>query len=146
MGGQLLTAAGVYCSLVELGCCVRTFYPPVTMSEKVIPFHKVCNLAVSRDVRKYECRHRESIYVDPDERVLQCAECKAIIDPFDLVMDWMKKEVRIARAGVRLQGEVRQLEKEKVALEREVKNLKSQRKYHSAKMSQNTTVHEENHE
>jgi len=109
------------------------------MSKKVIPFHKVCNLTVKRNVLPYQCKHKDMLYVDPDERVLQCGECKAFVDPFDIVMGWLNQDVRLARNCGVIRTELNALRKEKRQLEKEVKNLKAQCKYHTAKMSPDTT-------
>ncbi|NDV21005.1 hypothetical protein GO013_16460 [Pseudodesulfovibrio sp. JC047] len=110
------------------------------MSDNIIPFDNSLKVKIaSRSLKKTCCRHRRSVVLDPDSRLLECDDCGAFVDPFDVLADIVNREVRLTSSREYLAHEVKKLRDEKRELDKEVKRLKAQRRYHAAKMSQNTT-------
>lgn len=73
------------------------------------------------------CSHRR-VQVDEHQRELTCQECEAVLDPFEFILSvareermhfWNKKEV---------QDSIKQLSEERERLQKDVNNLKSQKK------------------
>lgn len=103
--------------------------------EKVIPFDNTLKVNVATKKGPSPCRHRRSVVLDPDSRTLQCDDCGAYVDPFDVLARMVAKEIRLTSSRALLTYEVKKLRDEKRELDKEVKRLKSQRRYHKNKLS-----------
>ncbi len=96
----------------------------------VIPFDNKVTVKVVAKTKPMTCRHRRSLVLDPDSRTLQCEDCGAFVDSFDVLSGIVNREIRLTSSLEYLTCEVKKLRNEKHDLDKEVKRLKAQRRYH----------------
>jgi len=101
----------------------------------VIPFDNTLKVQIAAKTRPSSCRHKRSVVLDPDSRTIQCDDCGAFVDPFDVLSGIVNREIRLTSSREYLAHEVKKLRDEKRDLDKEVKRLKSQRRYHKNKLS-----------
>lgn len=56
---------------------------------------------------KYCASHHKNIYVDEDERIIECSECGKVLDPFDYLFGWAREGDRRMERLKFLDDEVR---------------------------------------
>lgn len=100
----------------------------------VIPFDNKVTVKVVAKTKPMTCRHRRSLVLDPDSRTLQCEDCGAFVDSFDVLSGIVNREIRLTSSLEYLTCEVKKLRNEKHDLDKEVKRLKAQRRYHKNKL------------
>lgn len=77
-------------------------------------------------VKKGYCNH-SSVEVDTNLKCLQCTSCKAIIYPFDYILQIAYAERDILYQIKELKTQIQNLKLEKNTLEKEVRNLKAKK-------------------
>lgn len=90
-------------------------------------------------VERTWCPHqRYGFRLDEDARLVQCVECKQVIDPFEVLLEYARDE-RMAR---NYRGEVQQLMKQKAALEDEERKAKARTRNASRKDAEHAVAEE----
>lgn len=76
-------------------------------------------------VKKPGCEHDCGYTVDVDERFIECDGCGAKIDPWDIILRWAEKDLRICRSVGHYERLHDKLTKEVAELEKQKKNLQA---------------------
>ena len=74
---------------------------------------------------KRPCRHDRTILVCQHDRILECEECHATIDPFEFLLDWANGNGMWEYDLKRLKDECKRMGKRIAALKRLERNAKS---------------------
>jgi hypothetical protein len=75
----------------------------------------------------HHCSHKY-VEVDIDERELRCQTCKSVVEPFDFILSMAYEERNQQWTQKELKRQIESLKDEKQRLEKDVNNLKAQKR------------------
>lgn len=116
----------------------------IGMNEKIVQFDKIVKIIereetdipepsmniVDTDYGKPYCPHDE-INLFIHQRQVQCRNCRQVIDPIDFIFRLAREESNHISQIRWLRHELKNIEKQKSDLERQVGNLKAQKRKYS---------------
>lgn len=92
--------------------------------DNVIPLHPERPPLDVKRSKPTGCYHRQ-VLVHEEPREVRCQSCNALLDPFDVIMEYAERERRFHFASEYRQKKQRELEQRIEALKREERNTKA---------------------
>lgn len=95
--------------------------------DNVIPLHPERPPLDVQRAKPMGCYHRQ-VVVYEENREVRCQSCNALLDPFDVIMEYAERERRFHFASEYRKKKQRQLEERIESLKREERNTKARLK------------------